>query len=128
MVDYQTNPSPQSSQTLEEENAKTGRKKTPNTRRKCFEYHRRSTRMTANIVSEKDVNQQDPAEEQDIDHGQAAQSGSSDTEDGVKWDGPKAGTEQAQWDWNEDPHNPYNWPSGRKAMQVGIIASIAFVA
>ncbi|KAH8910652.1 MFS general substrate transporter [Coniochaeta sp. PMI_546] len=82
--------------------------------------------MTANIVSEKDVNQQDPAEEQDIDHGQAAQSGSSDTEDGVKWDGPKVETEQAQWDWNEDPHNPYNWPSGRKAMQVGIIASIAF--
>lgn len=82
--------------------------------------------MGADVVSENDATQEDVAEK-DSSHGQAAQSGSSDTEDGTKSDEIEAETEQP-WDWNEDPHNPYNWPSGKKAMQVGIIASIAFVA
>ncbi len=83
--------------------------------------------MSADVLSEKDADQQDVAEK-DISHGQAAQSGSSDTEDGAKSDEIETEREQRPWDWNEDAHNPYNWPSGKKAMQVGIIASIAFVA
>jgi hypothetical protein len=83
--------------------------------------------MSANTVSEQGVTGQDLAEK-DVDHGHAAQSGGSDAEEGAKPDGPEAEAEQTPWNWNDDPHNPYNWPSGRKAMQVGIIASIAFLA
>ena len=32
------------------------------------------------------------------------------------------------WDWSKDPANPYNWPSGKKAMQIAITASIALLA
>lgn len=51
-----------------------------------------------------------------------AQPTSSDTEDGI------AKVEDEPWDWETDPHNPYNWSSGKKAVQVGAIASIAFLA
>lgn len=33
-----------------------------------------------------------------------------------------------EYDWNQDLHNPYNWRPRTKAMQVAIIASIGFLA
>lgn len=57
-----------------------------------------------------------------------AQSGNSDGEDAVKSGKAEEEGEGSTWDWNTDPHNPYNWPSGKKAMQVGIISSIALLA
>ncbi|KAJ4856730.1 major facilitator superfamily domain-containing protein [Trichoderma breve] len=33
-----------------------------------------------------------------------------------------------QWDWETDPHNPYNWPASRKAWQIAIVSSMAFTA
>jgi hypothetical protein len=87
--------------------------------------------MAANIIPDADYHPKDFAEKEvdEVDHGQAAQSSSSYVEDGAKLEGqPEAEPEQPPWDWNQDPQNPYNWPSGRKAMQVVIIASIAFLA
>ncbi len=84
--------------------------------------------MAADLVQEVNGHGKDLAEKE-LEPGQAAQSGSSDAEDGSKSeDEVQAGTAQAAWDWDTDPHNPYNWPRGKKAMQVGIIASIAFLA
>ena len=31
------------------------------------------------------------------------------------------------WDWTTDPHNPYNWPGGKKAGIVLMISSIALL-
>ncbi|KAL7941258.1 major facilitator superfamily transporter [Trichoderma barbatum] len=33
-----------------------------------------------------------------------------------------------QWDWENDPDNPYNWPPSRKAWQIAIVSSMAFTA
>jgi hypothetical protein len=49
-------------------------------------------------------------------------SGISDAEEGK----PEVSNKN-EYDWNQDPHNPYNWPSKRKAMQVAIIASVGFL-
>lgn len=54
----------------------------------------------------------------------SAQPNSSDTEDNAN----KTSEKQELWDWETDPHNPYNWSSGKKAVQIGAIASIAFLA
>lgn len=58
-----------------------------------------------------------------LDNSVAEQAAGTDTENETKPQRP-----ETEWDWDNDPHNPYNWPSGRKAVQVCIIASIAFVA
>ncbi|KAK3349580.1 major facilitator superfamily transporter [Lasiosphaeria hispida] len=79
--------------------------------------------MTPAILAEREASQQD-LEEKGDDSTLNAQAGGTDTEDGAKLDGP----EEIPWDWNTDPHNPYNWSSGKKAIQVGSIASIAFLA
>lgn len=39
----------------------------------------------------------------------------------------EAASNQDEYDWNTDPHNPYNWSAGRKAVQVAAISSIAFL-
>jgi len=85
--------------------------------------------MAATTIPKTDIDVGRPdIAEKDIENGQAANSASSDAEDGNTSDIPEARSEQTPWDWNHDPHNPYNWSSGRKAMQVVIIASIAFLA
>jgi hypothetical protein len=66
--------------------------------------------------------------EKDIEDGQAATSSGSDAGDSPQPDKPENQTEGKPWDWNEDPHNPYNWSSGKKAMQVVVIGSMAFLA
>ncbi|KAB5536691.1 major facilitator superfamily transporter [Coniochaeta sp. 2T2.1] len=85
--------------------------------------------MAATTIPQADVDGDQPdLAEKEIENGQAANSSSSDAEYGNKPDSPDAAAEQTPWDWNDDPHNPYNWSSGTKAMQVTIIASIAFLA
>jgi len=54
----------------------------------------------------------------------SAQSDNSDREDV----GEKSGAQEDVYNWDTDPHNPYNWSSGQRAMQVFAIASIAFLA
>lgn len=34
----------------------------------------------------------------------------------------------SSWDWSKDPENPFNWPAGKKAMQIAMTASIALLA
>jgi hypothetical protein len=83
--------------------------------------------MTVNMPAERKDLEEDLAENEAA-HGQAAQSDGSDIEKGSKSGlAPEAATEQAAWDWDTDAHNPYNWPSSRKAMQVAIISSIALL-
>ena len=47
-------------------------------------------------------------------------------------DGANPQTEQksdeSNWDWNTDPDNPYNWPTGKKWNQVAMISSFGFLA
>lgn len=84
--------------------------------------------MAANTTPEAD-DQDTDCPEKEVDNGQAAPSGSSEVEDETTLDGhAEAGPVEAPWDWNEDPHNPYNWPAGRKAMQVATIACVGFLA
>lgn len=35
---------------------------------------------------------------------------------------------EAILDWDNDPHNPLNWPAGRKALQVMMLSSSALLA
>ncbi len=37
-------------------------------------------------------------------------------------------SEQPAWNWDADVENPYNWSSGKKAWQVAMISSSAFLA
>lgn len=41
---------------------------------------------------------------------------------------PKRQATDVAWDWDKDPDNPYNWPTGRKWWQVAMISSFAFLA
>lgn len=83
--------------------------------------------MAAPTASEADVSRQDM--EKGDDSTLVAQGGTSDTEEGgSKSDRPEGGSPETPWDWSTDPRNPYNWSSGRKWAQVGIISSIAFLA
>jgi hypothetical protein len=79
--------------------------------------------MTAAITPNASNNPPDIEKEQQ-DGMVSGQGSSSDTDDGAK----QSGEQDAPWDWETDPNNPYNWTSGRKAVQVTIIASIAFLA
>ena len=36
--------------------------------------------------------------------------------------------EQSNWNWDDDPSNPYNWPANLKLRQILMIASAAFTA
>jgi MFS family permease len=83
--------------------------------------------MVAPTVPELDVDWQHRTEK-DNDKLPVANNDSSDGENGDISDRAEAGVGETPWDWNVDPHNPYNWPSGKKAMQVGIISSIALLA
>lgn len=38
----------------------------------------------------------------------------------------EAKEDEAAWKWDEDPSNPYNWPTHLKVQQVLMIASAAF--
>jgi hypothetical protein len=66
----------------------------------------------------------------------------SDTENGIA-DPPADGDELAgsrtkeaetlaaaapEFDWETDPHNPYNWPSWKKFLQILMISAAAFTA
>ena len=52
----------------------------------------------------------------------------TDSDDGVTMaKGGNASTGAEAWDWSKDDANPYNWPSGRKAMQIAIVALMAFL-
>lgn len=84
--------------------------------------------MTGNVIPEADSQDTDFADKE-ANSGPGAHASSSDVEEGIKSDGQaEAAAEEAPWDWNEDPANPYNWPSGRKSMQIAIIASVGFLA
>jgi hypothetical protein len=41
--------------------------------------------------------------------------------------GQKEPTKQ-EFDWDNDPHNPYNWPEWKKALQIAAISACAFTA
>jgi hypothetical protein len=79
--------------------------------------------MSAAVLPEAAVAQSDIEKTQD--NGRVlGQGGNSDTDDSTK----QSGEQEASWNWDTDPHNPYNWSSGRRALQVTAIASIAFLA
>ncbi|KAK4442301.1 major facilitator superfamily transporter [Podospora aff. communis PSN243] len=52
--------------------------------------------------------------------------GTSESDDASRH--KRSGEVEGTWSWDTDPHNPYNWTSGQKALQVTAIASIAFIA
>jgi hypothetical protein len=56
-----------------------------------------------------------------------AEKAQDDTKGSDSDEAPKE-PDASPWDWNKDPENPYNWPAGRKATQIAITASIAFLA
>lgn len=86
-----------------------------------------SPTMIEAALTEAAAGQQAPAEKSD-NSTLAAQAGSSDAEDRCELERQEAEGDDASWDWNTDPHNPYNWAASKKATQVGIISSIAFLA
>lgn len=36
--------------------------------------------------------------------------------------------ENEDMDWDKDPHNPFNWPAWKKALQVSMLSSVALLA
>jgi len=79
--------------------------------------------MATTTLPETDVAQQD-VEKTREDNGTPVQGSGSDTDDSAK----RSGEQELSWNWDTDPHNPYNWSSEEKALQVVIISSIAFLA
>ncbi|KAK1758911.1 major facilitator superfamily transporter [Echria macrotheca] len=74
--------------------------------------------MDRTIDEEKQIDGPSPADTTDSDDTVA---------DKASTDSDRA-RQAAEWDWNADPHNPYNWPQWKKVAQVVNISSIAFVA
>ena len=50
----------------------------------------------------------------------------SDPETGLKNGEPT--TDSSTWNWDTDAHNPYNWPTWKKTLQIIAISGVAFVA
>lgn len=34
----------------------------------------------------------------------------------------------ADWNWDDDPYNPYNWPNKKKLLQLFMLSTAAFTA
>lgn len=79
--------------------------------------------MTTQTLPEAPIDQQDVEKTQE-NSSSAFQGGNSDTDDGSK----RSEEQESSWSWDTDLHNPYNWSSRQKALQVIAIASIAFLA
>ncbi|KAJ5781259.1 hypothetical protein N7457_006419 [Penicillium paradoxum] len=57
---------------------------------------------------------------------EALQSSSDDTlEDALSIE-PKTSYHSNEWNWDDDPNNPYNWPTRHKVLQVSMIGWAAF--
>lgn len=55
--------------------------------------------------------------------------GAADPRRDTNADGKETHTSDASsWDWEHDPENPYNWKTGKKWAQVGMICSYAMLA
>ena len=52
----------------------------------------------------------------------------AESSDEVEDGGVLVKNEQPAWNWDSDAKNPYNWPSGKKAWQVAMISTSAFLA
>jgi hypothetical protein len=57
----------------------------------------------------------------------SGQIGSRDLDDGAESENTEHNAGEAGWDWSADPDNPYNWPTSKKAWQVGMISAMAFL-
>lgn len=54
--------------------------------------------------------------------------GDSVTEKDLEVARPKEQQENDDLDWENSPHNPYNWPGWKKALQVVMLSSSAILA
>jgi hypothetical protein len=54
--------------------------------------------------------------------------GDSTTENDLEIARPREQQEKDELDWDNSPHNPFNWPAWKKALQVVMLSSSALLA